>query len=81
MPKAFEKHTWKEVNELLVEIPSVSTTYNLKEYAGSFMIKDFRQGTDFEEFDNKEERDDFDFERYRQECIKVGLKPPSRKAE
>jgi hypothetical protein len=76
--KSFEDMTWLEVNELVGEISMVSTTYLLKEYVGSFIIEKFRQGQDFEEFDNEEARDNFDFELLQRECKKMGIKPPLR---
>lgn len=78
MTKEFGQHTWKEVSELLDEIPNVSTTFKLKEYVGAFMIKEYRQGQEFEEFESIEEQKQSDFEKLQQECIKVGLRPPKR---
>lgn len=77
MPKAFEGHTRLEINELLNEIPNVSTTFNLKEYVGRFTIKNYRLYQDFEEFASKEEQDASDFEMLKQECEKMGIKPPT----
>jgi len=68
--------TWIEVRELVSEIPTVSTTYNLKEFVGSFLIEKYRQGTDFEEFDNAEEQDKSDIEKLQVACEKVGIKGP-----
>lgn len=82
LPKDFNDYTYPEIGDLLGEIPVVSTTFNLKEFVGSFMIKDFRRGQDFEEFNSKAEQEEADFRKLQLECIKIGLKPPtSRKKD
>ena len=68
--------TWFEVNELVSEIPVVSTTFNLKEIVGSFMVAKFRQGMDFDESESQEEYEQNEFEALQEQCEKMGLKPP-----
>mgnify|MGYP000751475134 CR=1 FL=1 len=71
--------TWYEVMELIEQIPMVSTTFNLKEYVGSFMIENFRQGQDFDESESEEEYEQNEFERLQKQCEKLGIKPPKER--
>lgn len=71
--------TWLEVNDLLEQLPIVSSTFNLKEYVGSFLIEDFIKGMDFDESESEEERLQNEFEALQERCKKFGIKPPKRK--
>jgi len=72
--------TWLEVNDLLGQLPIVSTSYNLKEYVGSFLVEDFIRGIDFDESESEEEREQNEFEALQERCKKLGINPPKRKA-
>jgi len=68
--------TWLEVNEMVSEIPIVSTTFNLKEIVGAFMIEKFQHGLDFDEENDELEKDQAELERLQKQCAKIGIKPP-----
>jgi len=68
-----------QINAYISEIPTVSTTFNLKEMVGSFMIEKFQHGMDFDESESEEEREQNEFEALQERCRKMGLKPPMRK--
>ncbi len=70
--------TWLEVNDLLEQLPIVSSTFNLKEYVGSFLIEDFARGMDFDESESEEEREQNEFSALQEQCRKLGIKPPKR---
>ena len=80
LPKPFEDHTWKEVNELMSQIPQVSSMFMLKEIVTAFLSEDYKGGSEFEEYESKEDKKQVELLRIQSECEKRGIKPPERLA-
>ena len=68
--------TWVEVNNLISQIQVVSTTFQIKEILGSMFIKNYRSGTEFEEFKSDSEREEADLKNLQYLALKAGLIPP-----
>jgi len=80
LSKPFEDHTWKEVNELISQIPHVSAMFMLKETVRSFLSEDYKGGAEFEEYDSEEDKKQMELSKVQAECEKRGINPPERLA-
>ena len=73
--------TMYQIDSYLSQIPIVSTGFKLKEMAGAFMIKDFKQGQDFEEYSDKQAKEEAEFQKLQLAFIKAGVKPPQTRTK